>query len=82
MSYFYGHCNECGAEIDSDDENYKDFLRHDDEIQKPLTVGDAAHYLLDNYTGEHPSLGDVDRLEERLKQILHEEFNVSASVLE
>lgn len=82
MSYFYGHCKECGAEIDSDDENYQGCLSHDDEIQKPLTVGVAAHYLLANYTAEHPSLGEVDRLKERLKQILHEEFNISTSVLE
>lgn len=82
MSYFYGHCKECGAEIDSDDENYEHCLHHDDEIQKPLTVGDAAHYLLDNYAGGNPSIGDVDRLKERLETILHEEFNVSASAME
>lgn len=82
MSYFYGHCNECGAEIDSDDENYKGCLTHDDEIQKPLTVGTAAHYLLANYTGGHPSLGEVDRLRERLETILHDEFNISIGTME
>lgn len=82
MSYFYGHCKECGAEIDSDDENYEDCLHHDDEIQRPLTVGDAAHYLLDNYAGGNPSIGEVDRLKERLETILHEEFNISTSAME
>lgn len=82
MSYFYGHCKKCGAEIDSDDENYEGCLRHDDEILKPLTVSEAAHYLLDNYAGGNPSTGEVDRLRERLETILHEEFNISTSVME
>ena len=82
MSYFYGHCQKCGAEIDSDDEDYEGCLCHDDEILKPLTVSDAAHYLLDNYAGGNPSIGEADRLRERLETILHEEFNISASVME
>lgn len=82
MAHFYCHCNKCGAEIDSDNEDYEGYLHHDDEIEKPLTVEAAAHYLVDHYVDGNPSIGEVDRLKERLKTILHEEFNVSTNVLE
>ena len=44
-------------------------------------VESAAENLLEKYQGGHPSLGDVQRLKDRLTEILVSEFNVSMGVI-
>ena len=44
-------------------------------------VESAAEQLLEEYQGGHPSAGDVQRLKDRLTEILVSEFNVSIGVI-
>ena len=45
------------------------------------TPANAATQLLENYMGENPSAGEVDRLKERISEILVSEFGISTGVL-
>lgn len=48
------------------------------------SIGDvesAAEQLLEKYQGGHPSTGDVQRLKDRLTEILVSEFNVSIGAI-
>lgn len=48
------------------------------------SIGDvesAAEQLLEKYRGGHPSTGDVQRLKDRLTEILVSEFNVSIGAI-
>lgn len=44
-------------------------------------VESAAEQLLEKYQGGHPSTGDVQRLKDRLTEILVGEFNVSIGAI-
>lgn len=44
-------------------------------------VESAAEQLLEKYQGGHPSTGDVQRLKDRLTEILVSEFNVSIGAI-
>lgn len=45
--------------------------------ESSLTIEDAANNLLTRYCGEKPSVGDVARLSDRLRELLVTEFGVS-----
>lgn len=60
-------CPECGCEF---------YL--DDSERKFLDVEDAAEGLLTNYSGCHPSAGEVLRLKKRITEVLVSEFGISA----
>ena len=59
-------CPKCGCEF---------WL--DDGVEKSFDVEDAAEKLLENYQGGHPSTGDVQRLKDKLTEILVSEFGIS-----
>ena len=59
-------CPRCGCEFWADD-----------GVEKSFDVEDAAERLLENYQGGHPSTGDVQKLKERITEILVSEFGVS-----
>lgn len=44
-------------------------------------VESAAEQLLERYQGGHPSTGDVQRLKDKLTEILVSEFNVSIGAI-
>lgn len=61
-------CPECGCE----------FYLVESSVRKFLDVEDAAERLLINYSGCHPSAGDVQKLKERITEVLVSEFGISA----
>ena len=63
-------CPRCGCKFWSDD-----------GVEKFLDVEDDAEKLLENYQGGHPSTGDVQRLKDKLTEILVSEFNVSIGAI-
>ena len=66
-------CPECNYEFDV----YEDELGWDTD-----SVKEAAHKLLLKYQGGFsPSAGDVDRLKDRLIEILTTEFGISKSAM-
>lgn len=58
-----------------------DFDVTSDIFSDIFNVEIAAERLLEKYQGGHPSLGDVQRLKDRLTEILVSEFNVSMGVI-
>lgn len=58
-----------------------DFDVNSDIFSDIFNVESVAERLLEKYQGGHPSLGDVQRLKDRLTEILVSEFNVSMGVI-
>lgn len=58
-----------------------DFDVNSDIFSDIFNVESASERLLEKYQGGHPSLGDVQRLKDRLTEILVSEFNVSIGVI-
>lgn len=58
-----------------------DFDVTSDIFSDIFNVESAAEHLLEKYQGGHPSTGDVQRLKDRLTEILVSEFNVSIGAI-
>lgn len=59
-------CPECSCEFEPDASK-----------GKSLDVEGAAEGLLTNYLGFHPSVGDVQKLKERITKVLVSDFGIS-----
>lgn len=63
------------------------FCNQDFDVSSEIfdSIGDvesAAEQLLERYQGGHPSVGDVQKLKERITEVLVSEFGISEGRIE